>query len=298
MTKRQYTSQEKREYAELCKEVEESYQSTAQRVGKNYRVHCPRCVSSKTGRPDHSLDIKAGTGGFSCFRCGVAGKLRDPPDPEYMAEQEVRPIEGDYPLPGGFVELGIGPGLTAECTRDAREYMHKRRISDVLALELGVGACLDGYYAHRLVIPLRDAQDSRRGWVSRDYTGYAEKPYLLPSSKRGFVRDRFMFNARAVIEKTDAPLLMVEGVLDAIALLPHAVPVLGKPLDVHIQGLLAADRPIVWVLDGDAWMEARMWTMWLRYHGKTAGFVHLPPRKDPDELVEWVMDRVTESLDE
>ena len=93
-----------------------------------------------------------------------------------------------------------------------------------------------------------------------------------------------MFNEAALAEVTDEPALVVEGPFDALAYWPQAVAVLGKPTEPQMLTLLRAVRPVVVVLDGDAWQEAEMLAWRLRFEGQRAGWVRLPPMVDPDEV--------------
>jgi DNA primase len=77
---------------------------------------------------------------------------------------------------------------------------------------------------------------------------------------------------------------VVEGVFDALALWPDAVAVLGKPSDQQVDALINAKRPVVIVLDGDAWLEGKWLAARLCLRGKRAGHIRLPPGVDPDEV--------------
>lgn len=292
MTKRQYTREEIREYIEKCRRVEDSFSSTGMRDGKNYRAHCPFCVSSKTGQPDYSMDIEAGTGVFHCHRCNEGGKMKEAPDPSVQLA-EIAPTV--YELPSEMYEIGREPGLSTWLLDDARAYARKRYVSEVRARELGVGAVLGGWYGGRLIVPCSNEAGACAGFVARDWTGLASQPYMYP---KRFNRTRFVFNVRALAVKTTAPLIVVEGVFDATPFWPHAVPTLGKPGEEHREQLMEVDRPIVLCPDGDAWREGRALALWLRYHGKTCGLIKLPPKGDPDEYVEDVWERAIECTSE
>jgi hypothetical protein len=298
--RRPWTPEERRAYAEKCEEVAQSFRDSARREGpRHYRILCPFCTSSKTGRADYSMNVGAATGVFHCFRCDERGKLRAPPDAD-LAELEQAEREAEQPdevgPPEGFIPLGHEPGLSAESLAEARAYAAKRFITPELARTLRVGAVLDGYYAGRLILPVLDADGvTWRGWVGRDWTGLADKPYLYP---RGMPRGKFMFNHGALWDATDDPLLIVEGVLDAIPFWPDAAAVLGKPSNDMVEDMERAERPLVICLDGDAWREGHALALRLQLAGRRAGALKLPPRKDPDELVETIKARMHECIGE
>jgi hypothetical protein len=98
-------------------------------------------------------------------------------------------------------------------------------------------------------------------------------------------RAKFLYNQAALYVETDAPVLIVEGVFDALPYWPHAVACLGKPGEVHRWLMTEAKRPIAVVLDGDAWEEGWGLSEWLRTEVNVpVGFVRLPPCTDPGSV--------------
>jgi hypothetical protein len=281
------------EYRALCEFVEESFRTTARREGAQYRIVC-RCDSSKTGRPDHSMAVRP-DGRFFCHRCGEGGKLRDPPDPGAVSV-EAAPPPTEIEPPEGFVPLGYAPGTDALTFEDARAYAAKRHLTPEVCRRFDVGAVASGYYAGRIVIPVLGPEREWTGFVARDWTGRAAKPYLY---NKGFSRARF-WNHAAVHDETDVPLLVVEGVLDAVPYWPDGIAMLGKLSGDQMDALRTTSRPVALVFDGDAWREARATAMELReLCGRRAGWVRLPPRVDPDEVdFDWMRQQALDCLEE
>lgn len=282
------------EWRELCDEVEASFKESSRKDGRNYRILCPRCTSSKTGRSDYSMGVHV-DGRFHCHRCGIGGKLRDAIDPDAVVTDD-EPIATTIDIPEGFIPLGWEPGLSAESLIDARAYATKRHLTPDMCRLLGVGAVLEGYYAGRIVIPVRDDEGEWTGFVSRDWTGRAQKPYLY---SKGFSRSRF-WNHVALSEETDEPLIVVEGVLDAVPYWPDGIAMLGKLSEPQKIALCTTLRPIALVFDGDACIEARATAMELRVlQGKRCGWVELGPKIDPDQVdFTWLRQRARECLEE
>lgn len=270
-------------YRARCEAVEQSFGASARREGRDYRIHCPFCVSSKTGRADYSMGVVAATGQFYCHRCETGGKLREAPNPELALLREQEPEVTEIEPPEGFIPLGYEPGLSAESLAEVRAYAARRQIGPERARELKVGAVLEGYYAGRLVVPLLDPEDPARwlGWVGRDWTGLAERKYLYPV---GMPRGKHLYNEQALDDETDEPVLVVEGVLDVMPFYPDAVAVLGKPSHAHVERLARAKRPLCVVLDGDAARDGHALAMKLQFDGARAGSVRLPGKADPDEV--------------
>lgn len=256
--------------------------------GEWRRGICLAC-DLRTGKPDRrgSFSFNAGTGWYRCFKCGLVGRL----DGDYA--DAVDRLQGEEPEtlyidpPESFYELGRGDGRTAECLEPHRQHLIKRGLTDeVLWREAHIGGCFEGYYRGRVIVPVLDPEGQWRGFVARAWEKKAQVPYLYP---KGMNRRELLYNHAALLKRTDRPCFVVEGVMDALALWPDAVAVLGKPSDPQVFALADAPRPIVACLDGDAWEEGRTLAMTLQLEGQEAGFVRLPPGKDPDEMPrEWL----------
>lgn len=285
------------------------------------RTNCPFCLD-KTGKDDRkgSIGLNLSTGGYNCFKCGTTGMLpedmRD--EIEYLPPAERGPFvaeKKDPPeLPEQFHPLWHGTNVGADWLEPAVSYMRSRGekrpeggLLDQVVAEAFIGAAVSGRQANRVIIPLPDYErfdlwDMRswRGWVSRDYSVWNAKrlgltpplvtrPYLYCKNLN---RDGYLYNEPALWVETDRPVYVVEGTLDALALWPDAVAVLGKPLESQIAKLVAAHRPVVIALDGDAWEEGWALGMKVRFMrpDRRAGSLKLPPRIDPDEIARPVLD--------
>lgn len=213
----------------------------------------------------------------NCFRCGTAGKLDGMEEVGFE-----RPSKPDHiEPPENFLLLGEEPGASAISAEVARSYLLSRRVKPPLWTKASIGACLRGKYAGRIIVPVLSAsRDEWVGWVGRAWSRRAEKPYIYPS---GGWRGRALFNHAAVLSPGEV-VYIVEGVFDALALWPDGVAVLGKPSAEQVEALSLSKRPVVVVLDGDAFMEGHALAVKLRRQGVTAGSVRLPPKTDPDEV--------------
>lgn len=255
------------------------------------RVTCPFCPYVY-GKPDRrrSLRHNPDTGAYRCYRCGTYGRL----DTEDSPSRSTQPLpEIQIEPPDGFVLMTEELERTSIGGFQAGQYLRSRGFFPRAWESLGIGACLHGAYYGRVIVPVKDG-DSWLGWVGRVWTKKAPLPYIYPPGMR---RGEFLFNQAALAEKTVLPVLVVEGVFDAMHLWPHGVAVMGKPTPKQKDLLLASPRPVVWVLDGDAWEEAWSLTAEFRLLGKETGFVKLPPRKDPDEYpAAWILECAVDSL--
>ena len=281
---------------ERSKIVEVALAEAKQRAGW-WRAPCPFCE----GR-DPTLSYNPETGYWHCFRCRERGQLGDVPEDligrgptpeqrEAELEEARRPPEGYHPLAGDD-SYTFGP---------ARDYLVRRGVREEVWGEAQIGACAEGRYARRIVVPNLQPDGSWLGYTTRSYDKAVPKKlaYRYPG---GSWRGTVVWNARALSVETDEPLYVVEGVLKGLPYWPDAVAHLGNsgPAAVTPQQfslLCAAKRPLVIVLDGDAHEQGWALAMRLRLEGCTAGAVRLPAGKDPDEVdAAWLWEEARASL--
>lgn len=260
------------------------------------RLNCPVC-EERTGKDDKraAFGFNVKTLFYSCFKCGFKGKLKESPDE--IQTIEIRESHDPVAIgqPEGFIPLASEEGRTALSLEPARDYLMNRGIPQKLWKEANIGACAFGKYEGRIVVPVLGEQNEWLGWVGRIWVKKGHMPYLYPP---GMSRGDILYNISALKENLDKPIMVVEGVFDVLALWPDAVAILGKPSHWQVQMLAQSKRPISVVLDGDAWQEGLALSLTLRTMGQRAGYVRLPPKKDPDEVDRtWLNNQVEESID-
>jgi DNA primase len=262
-----------------------------------HRANCPFC-ENRTGKPDrkHAFGLLLPFGRWHCFKCGIAGHLKNIPDNiSRLPEPQREEIEAFEP-PDAFLPLYEHPGDSAMVTGPARRYLKSRGLGEEIWCKAHIGVCLSGQWGGRIIVPILNAIGEWLGYVGRAWTKNAARPYLYP---KGMQRGEVLYNHAALLVETDTPVMVVEGVFDSLALWPDAVAVLGKPSHFQIDALSTAKRPIAVVLDGDAWREGYSLSMKLRLMGQQAGSVRLPPRTDPDEVDKnWLHERASQCLSE
>lgn len=265
------------------------------------RFNCPACIDriDKEDR-NKSAGLNVETNGYNCFRCGLTGYLEGGTGPDGAARQRV--VESDWeeaPVPPGFVPLYEGAGRTSTRYRKARQYLAGRGVLPEVWLPLGIGTCdvsecssfdpeavkLARRMNGRVVVPVREPDGRWRGYVGRAY--YPKKPgrpFRSYMNHPGNWREGTVWNVAALFVETETPLLVTEGLFDALPSYPNSVALLGKPTANQEQLLMQAMRPVVMCLDGDAWRLSKATAMKLHVFGRKVGFVKLPPGRDPNDL--------------
>lgn len=259
----------------------------------NYTTCCPFCAVI-TGRPDvkFKLSFHPGKGVYHCYRCETAGRAsfdwlggvaKEGPSTEYRPTPSIS-------KPDGFVRI-TDSGVMV---RPYRAYLEGRGMLGA-AQNVGAGACLSGRYAGRVVIPMLDDQGDWIGFTARAVFPGMTPKYLMPP---GMDRKHLLWGKAHLRPNDTEPVVLVEGVFDALPLYPVGVASFGKAVtDEQIDVLLSLNRPIVICLDGDAWEESRALAarFWLRGREDTR-WCKLPPGEDPGTLGHRVWEFIQPAL--
>lgn len=139
-------------------------------------------------------------------------------------------------------------------------YLTERGLTEATIREFGLGFCQAGTLIGRIAIPLHNGNGELVGYVGR-WPGEPPTPetpkYKLP---KGFRKNAELFNFhRALRERPEDPLYLVEGVFDVLHLWQHGlkkvVTLLGSSLSAEQEALLFDRTPfapqLVLLLDAD-----------------------------------------------
>jgi DNA primase len=259
---------------------------SARRSGGGWwRAACPYCLD-ETGKPDkrQSLGLKPSIAFFQCFKCGARGRLRAISDAVLALEAKAvdrAPVPIKAP-PDEYESITDGSNWDSIFFRIPRSYLERRGVTRDIAASARIGVALDGRLAGRIIVPVLDVDECTwLGYSARDYTDKLDPRYRYP---RGMARGVLLYNWAALYARTDAPLILVEGVFDALPYWPDCVASLGKPGDYHRRLLIESTRPVAVCLDGDAHEEGWALSEYLRLHGSRSGSVQLPPGADPNTV--------------
>ena len=110
-----------------------------------------------------------------------------------------------------------------------------------------IGYCPTGKYGGRIIIPSFNVNGQPNYFIARSYVGHRMK-YLNPPISKNVV-----FNELFV--DWDEPVVLVEGLFDAIIAGQNAIPILGSTLREEsklFQAIVLNDSPVYLALDEDA----------------------------------------------
>jgi DNA primase len=236
--------------------------------GDEHLYHCPFCNHHKK-----KMSVNFANGYFKCWVCDTRGKniyriVRRFGD--YQQRQKYRELQGlvdlsDFEelfkeynniqekqileMPEGFVSL-CNKDLPMDST-DAIRYLSSRGIGRREILKWKIGYCKEGRYGGRIIIPSFDVDGDLNYFIARSYVGHSRR-YLNPPADRDIV-----FNELNI--DWDEPVILVEGVFDAIAAGNNAIPILGSTLREKsrlFQAIAIHDTPVYMALDYDAEKKA------------------------------------------
>lgn len=279
------------DYLILLGALENVLGKSQKRARDNYAFHCPFCNHKKM-----KLEVKLGTDSegknpWECWVCRTRGRtikslLYQLKLPKEQAHEVLKFVhKGDttfytqntsVTLPEEFRSINdLSP--TSVMGQKLRRYLSKRGISELDILRYNIGFCDKGEYAGRIVIPSYDENNNLNFFVARTYEDNWMK-YKNPEASKDIIAFENQIN-------WSKPIVLVEGVFDAMAVRRNAIPILGKSLpQALLKKIVSAGSEDIYIaLDGDAKKQALSYSEQLLDMGKNVYLVELKD-KDPSDL--------------
>jgi DNA primase len=260
----------------------------------NYAYHCPKCNHHKPKLEVNFDESSPHYQSFACWACGFKGKTlytlfkQLKTTPENIAK--IKSIAGSstytvkdnltvntVSLPEEYISL-IPPNPQDIVARHALAYLKKRNISQYDIIKYNIGYCSKGIYANMIILPTYNKDGNLNYFTARSFE---EKPYVKyrnPSISRDIIPNEHLIN-------WNLPLIICEGLFDAIAIKRNAIPLLGKNIESNLMKKLVthAVNKIYIALDKDAIKQSLKFCEMLINEGKEVYLVELTS-KDPSEL--------------
>ena len=164
-------------------------------------------------------------------------------------------------------------------SKHAFKFLRKRGITPDDIIKYNIGFCKDGKYGGRVIIPSYDEMGKLNYFIARDYKDEASQKYKNPpvASKEIIGWELFI--------NWDAPIILVEGIFDALTIKRNVIPLFGKVLhDKLMQKLVMSSVNRIYIaLDQDARRDALRQAEKLMSYGKEVYMVELEG-KDANEI--------------
>jgi DNA primase len=254
------------------------------------QFYCPFCNHHKP-----KLQVNTETQKWHCWVCNSGGKkmtsLLRKLDVDRNTIAKIREIYGDsvyvqkeddavvfVSLPKEFIPLSETPkGFNPEY-RNAIHYLKQRGIGIKEIVKYGVGYCQEGLYTRRIIVPSYDSEGKVNYFVSRSYYPDVTMKYKNPPISKNVI----CFDSQT---NWNEPIILCEGVFDAIAIRRNAVPLLGKfPSKLLVEKIFEKGvKEITISLDNDALREALKAADYFRKQGISVRLMKLAD-KDASEM--------------
>ena len=179
-------------------------------------------------------------------------------------------------LPKEFEPLWNGGDSIVK--RHALNYLYKRKIDDSDILKYNIGYCKTGLYANMIIIPTYDEDGILNYFTARSFEKEPYVKYRNPSVSRDIIPNEHLINWRL-------PIIICEGLFDAIAIKRNAIPLLGKNIQNNLMKKIVTSQvnKIYIALDKDAIKQALRFCELLLAEGKEVYLVDMQD-KDPSEM--------------
>ena len=159
----------------------------------------------------------------------------------------------------------------------ALRFLRKRGITSEDIKRYNLGYCSEGVYQNRIIIPSYDSIGKLNYFVGRDFYASTLKYKNPPIPKDVIGFDLYV--------NWSLPIILVEGVFDAMSVKNNSIPLFGKSILPKLYGKIVEKKvkDIFIILDSDAFNDAIQMTEKFVNEGISVNFVKLDG-KDPNDL--------------
>ena len=194
-------------------------------------------------------------------------------------------------------------GHTPKSTTGLVDHLHKRCFGDDELVDAGLAnrrpdGRIEDFFAHRLILPVRNLQGPVIGLIGRDVSGGERAKYLNSPNTAIYNKSRHLYRPRRHTGLGADNLVVVEGPLDALAVDAYAAQARLDIVAITPSGValtaahrvslaLQAAKPPVLCADGDNAGRAATvrWVTDMTLDGHEVVAVTLP---DPDDPADWL----------
>ena len=162
--------------------------------------------------------------------------------------------------------------------KHAINFLKRRGITDTDIKKYKLGYCDDGIYSNRVIIPSYDENGLLNYFVGRSFMGNNMK-YKNPNVSRDIVPFEWFI-------AWSYPIVLCEGVFDAISIRTNAIPMLSKkPSKSLLTKIFQKHVKTIYIaLDDDAKKDAYCLSEFFKDFGIDTKVINLPKNKDPNDL--------------
>ena len=259
----------------------------------NVAYTCPHCNHHKPKLEVNFTENKEGNNPWHCWVCNKKGKsilqlLRKAgasqdkiteaktyvKDVNYVSTEKSVSI---LKLPAEYTRLDQSNNNSI-IKRHAAAYLKKRGVNITDINKYNIGYCEGGLYNNMIIIPTYDADGRLNYFTARSFEKEAFVKYRNPQASRDIIPNEHFIN-------WNLPIILCEGLFDAMAIKRNAIPLLGKNIQSNLMKKIVTSvvNKIYIALDRDAIKQALRFCEKLMAEGKEVYLVDLQD-KDPSEM--------------
>jgi len=279
------------DYTFLLGSIENILGKSHKRARENYAFHCPFCNHRKPKLEINMATNEEGQNPWECWVCQTRGRtirslLKQLKTPREQAAEILKYLPKgttiEYKglsiieLPKEFQPL-YSASTTSVVANLVKKYLYERGLTDNDFIKYGIGYITTGEYGGRVIIPSYSGSNQLNFFVARTYDGNYFK-YKNPEASKDIIFFENLIN-------WDTPIILCEGVFDAIAIRRNAIPLLGKSVSNSLYKKIITSRlkDIYIALDTDAQDKALTIAEKFLNEGKRVFLINLPD-KDPSQM--------------
>ena len=279
------------DYTFLLGSIENILGKSHKRARDNYAFHCPFCNHHKPKLEINMSTNEEGKNFWECWVCQTRGQsirslLRQLQTPKDIAATILKYLpKGTFTeynglsiieLPKEYQPLHLASS-TSVVANIVKKYLYERGLNDNDFIKYSIGYTTTGEYGGRVIIPSYSQSNQLNFFVARTYDGNYFK-YKNPEASKDIIFFENLIN-------WNQPIILCEGVFDAMAIRRNAIPILGKSISTSLYKKIITStvKDIYIALDTDARDKALEIGEKFLNQGKRVFLVNLPD-KDPSEM--------------
>jgi DNA primase len=262
----------------------------------NHAFKCPFCQHHKNKLEINVVTNEKSENPWHCWVCEAKGKtirslfksIKVPANKVAELNMIVVPGKKEFKqhldvisLPKEFISLINIDKLDKVTSLEARRalrFLKKRGITQEDIVKYNIGFCYDGPYKNRVIIPSYDETGSVNYFIARAFIDEMTKYKNPPTDAKSAIGLELFIN-------WDAPIILLEGMFDALTVKRNVIPLFGKIIHEKLLAKLVRStvNRIYIALDPDAIKNALKHAEMLMSYGKEVYLVELDG-KDANEI--------------
>lgn len=195
-------------------------------------------------------------------------------DSNFIGKTDIREVVG---LPEAYKPLYI-PQNTPDYRNALHYVMNVRKVSPIDILRYQIGYCEKGLYAGMIIVPSYNNLNTINYYVGRSFYDSTAIKHKNPPVSKDIIGFENQINWKE-------PVVIVEGVFDAIAVKRNAIPLFGKKILANLRSKILSEKvqKLYLALDSDALKDSVKEVEYFLNNGIEVYIVQIHS-KDPSEV--------------